>query len=72
MLLDGRDIRDLNVAWLRRQMGLVSQEPALFATSIRDNIAFGTEDPSEEEIVSAAKAANAWVRMGEWSLAFTD
>ncbi|KZP29744.1 P-loop containing nucleoside triphosphate hydrolase protein [Athelia psychrophila] len=39
--LDGRDIRDLNVKWLRTQIGLVSQEPVLFATTIRQNVAHG-------------------------------
>jgi ATP-binding cassette subfamily B (MDR/TAP) protein 1 len=40
-------------------MGLVSQEPALFATSIKENILFGREDATYEEIVDAAKASNA-------------
>ncbi|OEL18370.1 putative multidrug resistance protein [Dichanthelium oligosanthes] len=56
--LDGVDIRRLRLKWLREQMGLVSQEPALFATSIRENIKFGKEDATEEEVVAAAKAAN--------------
>ncbi|KAK3152358.1 hypothetical protein QOZ80_2BG0157840 [Eleusine coracana subsp. coracana] len=57
--LDGVDIRRLRLKWLRAQMGLVSQEPALFATSIRENILFGKEGATEEEVVAAAKAANA-------------
>jgi ATP-binding cassette subfamily B (MDR/TAP) protein 1 len=57
--LDGVDIRRLRLKWLRAQMGLVSQEPALFATSIRENILFGKEDATEEEIVAAAMAADA-------------
>ncbi|CAL4970905.1 unnamed protein product [Urochloa decumbens] len=57
--LDGVDIRWLWLKWLRAQMGLVSQEPALFATSIKENILFGKEDATEEEVVAAAKAANA-------------
>ncbi|KAJ1278283.1 hypothetical protein BS78_04G068300 [Paspalum vaginatum] len=57
--VDGVDIRRLRLKWLRSQMGLVSQEPALFATSIRENILFGKEDATEEEVVAAAKAANA-------------
>ncbi|XP_062223848.1 putative multidrug resistance protein [Phragmites australis] len=57
--LDGMDIRRLRLKWLRAQMGLVSQEPALFATSIRENILFGKEDATAEEVVAAAKAANA-------------
>ncbi|KAJ1278281.1 hypothetical protein BS78_04G068100 [Paspalum vaginatum] len=57
--LDGVDIRRLRLKWLRSQVGLVSQEPVLFATSIRENILFGKEDAAEEEVVAAAKAANA-------------
>ena len=57
--LDGVDIRRLRLKWLRAQMGLVSQEPALFATSIQENILFGKEDATEEEVVAAAKVANA-------------
>ncbi|CAN6238399.1 unnamed protein product [Urochloa humidicola] len=57
--LDGVDIRRLRVKWLRAQMGLVSQEPAMFAMSVRENILFGEEDATEEEVVTAAKAANA-------------
>ncbi|CAL4970903.1 unnamed protein product [Urochloa decumbens] len=57
--LDGINIRRLRLKWLRTQMGLVSQEPALFATSIRENILLGKEDATEEEVVTAAKAANA-------------
>uniref|UniRef100_A0A0D9YNI3 ABC transmembrane type-1 domain-containing protein n=1 Tax=Oryza glumipatula TaxID=40148 RepID=A0A0D9YNI3_9ORYZ len=57
--VDGVDIRRLRLKWLRAQMGLVSQEPALFATSIRENILFGKEEATAEEVVAAAKAANA-------------
>ncbi|XP_073103706.1 putative multidrug resistance protein isoform X2 [Elaeis guineensis] len=59
ILLDGVDIRRLQLKWLRSQMGLVSQEPALFATSIKENILFGKEDASMEQVVAAAKASNA-------------
>ncbi|KAG6517485.1 hypothetical protein ZIOFF_020877 [Zingiber officinale] len=59
IFLDGVDIRSLKLKWLRSQMGLVSQEPALFATSIKENIIFGKEDATMEEVVAAAKAANA-------------
>ena len=60
ILLDGIDLRELNIAWLRRQIGVVSQEPVLFDMSIRDNISYGANfrDVSEEEIVEVAKAAN--------------
>ncbi|KAL6848608.1 hypothetical protein ACP4OV_021191 [Aristida adscensionis] len=60
ILLDGMEISNLKISWLRDQMGLVSQEPVLFSGTIRDNIAYGRhEDVTEEEIVAAAKAANA-------------
>ncbi|XP_051127432.1 ABC transporter B family member 15-like [Andrographis paniculata] len=59
ILLDGIDIDKLQLKWLRSQMGLVSQEPALFDTSIKENILFGKEDASMEEIVEASKASNA-------------
>lgn len=59
ILLDGVSIDKLQLKWLRTQMGLVSQEPALFATTIRENIIFGKEDATMDEVVSAAKAANA-------------
>ena len=60
ILLDSIDLRELNIAWLRRQIGVVSQEPVLFDMSIRDNISYGANfrDVSEEEIVEVAKAAN--------------
>ncbi|EEF44966.1 multidrug resistance protein 1, 2, putative [Ricinus communis] len=59
ILLDGVGIDKLQLKWLRSQMGLVSQEPALFATSIKENIFFGKEDATMEEVVEAAKASNA-------------
>ncbi|KAG4923145.1 hypothetical protein GLYMA_18G012700v4 [Glycine max] len=59
ILLDGYDIQTLHIKWLRSQMGLVNQEPILFATSIRENILFGKEGASMEAVISAAKAANA-------------
>lgn len=59
ILLDGVNIKKLRLNWLRAQMGLVSQEPVLFATSIKENILFGKEDATMEEVVAAAKVANA-------------
>ncbi|KAG6656427.1 hypothetical protein I3843_04G021200 [Carya illinoinensis] len=59
IFLDGIAIDKLQLKWLRSQMGLVSQEPALFATTIKENILFGMEDAAMEEVVEAAKAANA-------------
>uniref|UniRef100_A0A7M4FFK5 Multidrug resistance protein 1-like n=1 Tax=Crocodylus porosus TaxID=8502 RepID=A0A7M4FFK5_CROPO len=58
--LDGRDIRTLNVRWLRENIGIVSQEPVLFATTIAENIRYGREDISDVEIEQAAKEANAF------------
>lgn len=59
VLVDGIKIKDLQLRWLRLQIGLVSQEPSLFATTIKDNIVFGKDGASMEEITEAAKAANA-------------
>ncbi|KAI3452367.1 hypothetical protein Pfo_009032 [Paulownia fortunei] len=59
ILLDRMAIDKLQLKWLRSQMGLVSQEPALFATSIKENILFGKEDASMAEVIEAAKASNA-------------
>ncbi|KAG2572561.1 ABC transporter B family member 19-like [Panicum virgatum] len=59
VMLDGKDIRRLNLRSLCRRIGLVQQEPVLFAASIMENIAYGREDgATEEEVVEAAKAAN--------------
>lgn len=57
--LDGVDIRKLNLKWLREQIGLVSQEPKLFAQSIRENIAIGLPGATQEQIEEAARKANA-------------
>ncbi|KAE8667230.1 putative F-box and wd40 domain protein [Hibiscus syriacus] len=58
ILLDGRNIKTLQLKWLRSQMGLVNQEPILFATSIKENFLFGKEGASMELVVQVAKAAN--------------
>ena len=57
--LDGNNVRDLNVKWLRQQIGLVGQEPCLFACTIRENIAYGNPDATKEQIEQAARNANA-------------
>ncbi|KGN52419.1 ABC transporter B family member 15 [Cucumis sativus] len=57
--VDGIGIEKLQLKWLRSQMGLVSQEPALFGTSIKENILFGKEDGSMDDVVEAGKASNA-------------
>lgn len=58
--LDGHDIRSLNIQWLRSLMGVVEQEPVLFATTIAENISYGREDATMEDIVRASKEANAY------------
>lgn len=59
VLIDGMDIRDIKVKDLRGLMGLVTQESILFNDSVFNNIAFGNHEVSYEQIVEAAKAANA-------------
>jgi len=59
ILLDGHDLRALSVCSLRSQVGIVLQEPMLFSGSIEDNIRYGRLEASPEEIVEAARAANA-------------
>ena len=60
LTLDGTDLKDLNIHWLRSQVGIVSQEPVLFDTSIAENIRYGANfrEVLDEEVVEAAKAAN--------------
>ncbi|MGA2503574.1 MAG: ABC transporter ATP-binding protein [Anaerolineales bacterium] len=57
--IDGHDLRDLSLQSLRAQIGIVLQETTLFLGTIRDNIAFGKPDATQEDIISAAKAAAA-------------
>ena len=58
--VDKRDLRSLNIQWLRSKIGLVSQEPVLFDGSIADNICYGdlSREISDEEVEAAARAAN--------------
>jgi ATP-binding cassette, subfamily B, bacterial MsbA len=60
VLIDGADVRGVTLASLRRQLALVTQEPFLFAGTIRDNIACAKPGATEAEVVAAARAANAW------------
>ena len=57
--IDGYNIKDINISYLRRLIGVVSQEPVLFDTTIRENIRYGHEDVSDKEIEEACHAANA-------------
>ncbi|XP_050978248.1 bile salt export pump [Labeo rohita] len=58
--LDGHDIRGLNIQWLRSLIGIVEQEPVLFATTIAENIRYGRPGVSNDDIIAAAKEANAY------------
>ncbi|MFN2122436.1 MAG: ABC transporter ATP-binding protein, partial [Candidatus Promineifilaceae bacterium] len=57
--VDGHDVRDVTIASLRENIGIVLQETTLFGGTIRDNIAFGRPEASDEEVIAAAKAAAA-------------
>jgi len=57
LLIDGIDVRDLSLRALRRQIGIVLQEPFLFAATVHDNIAYGRPDASREEVEAAARTA---------------
>ena len=59
ILIDGVDVRDYDLQWLRQQVGVVLQEPYLFHGTIADNIRYGRPDASDMEVIAAAKAANA-------------
>ena len=59
VLVNGVDVRDMDLHWLRSQVGLVSQEPVLFSCSVRENICYGRPDATQEEVQKAAEAANA-------------
>jgi subfamily B ATP-binding cassette protein MsbA len=58
--IDGKDLREYDIRSLRQAMGIVSQDTFLFNTSVRNNIAYGREDVSLDEVVEAAKRANAY------------
>jgi len=59
ILVDGHDIRHVQMRSLREQIGIVPQETALFSGTVRDNIAYGKLDAADDEIEAAARAANA-------------
>jgi ATP-binding cassette subfamily B protein len=59
VLIDGRDIRDYTLASLRAQVSIVLQDPWLFGTSVRDNIAYGVPDANAAEVEAAARLCNA-------------
>jgi len=57
--IDGNDIKDLNLGWLREKLGVVGQEPVLFGSTIGKNIRLGREGVTQEEVEQAARQANA-------------
>ncbi|XP_053373101.1 ATP-dependent translocase ABCB1-like isoform X2 [Mercenaria mercenaria] len=57
--IDGVNLKDINLKWWREHIGIVSQEPVLFGTTIGENIRYGREDVTQEEIEAATKMANA-------------
>lgn len=60
VIIDGRDIRSLDLKWMRKQIGYVQQEPQLFGLTVRENICYGSEkDLTDSDVESACKEANA-------------
>ncbi|CAL1380379.1 unnamed protein product [Linum trigynum] len=59
VMIDGINLKDFQLKWIRQQIGLVSQEPVLFSSSIRENIAYGKDGATDEEIRAATELANA-------------
>ena len=59
VLVDGVDVRDVKLASLRRAIGVITQDPFLFSTTVRDNIAFGVPDLSDDEVERVARLAQA-------------
>ncbi|XP_071707188.1 ABC transporter B family member 6 [Rutidosis leptorrhynchoides] len=59
VMLDGRDLKQFNLRWLRNHLGLVQQEPIIFSTTIRENIIYARHNASEAEVKEAARIANA-------------
>lgn len=57
VLLDGINLKQIDLGWLRKNIGYVGQEPVLFATSIKENLLFGNSEASENEIIESLKAA---------------
>jgi ATP-binding cassette subfamily B (MDR/TAP) protein 1 len=68
--LDGVDLRELNVRWLRQQIGLVGQEPVLFSGTIAENIAYGKPGSTPADVEQAARMANAWDFIQEFPAKF--
>lgn len=59
VLIDGVDLKELDPKWYHKNVGIVSQEPVLFSGTIKENILYGKEDATMDEVIAAAKAGNA-------------
>jgi len=69
--VDGNDIRDLDLTWLRQKIGYVQQEPQLFGMTVRENVCYGVDkDVPQEEIEKACRQANAYDFVMEWPKKF--
>jgi ABC-type transport system involved in cytochrome bd biosynthesis fused ATPase/permease subunit len=71
VLLDGQDIREFQYRSLRRQISLVPQEPVLFSTTVRENIAYGRPEATLQEIIEAAHEAEPTSSSVPWRKATT-
>jgi subfamily B ATP-binding cassette protein MsbA len=70
LLLDGKDVRDYEVRTLRDHIGMVLQDNILFSESVKENIRMGKPDATDEEVIQAARMANAEVFINELPLAY--
>lgn len=60
VLIDGYDIKDLNLGWIRDNIGVVGQEPVLFGCSIKENIKYGNAEATDAQVEDAVRNANAF------------
>lgn len=58
ILLDGMDLRDLKLSWLREKIGIVSQEPVLISSTVAENILYGNPNAGKDDVLAAARSAN--------------
>ena len=70
VLIDGINLKDLQLKWIGEKIGLVSQEPVLFSSSIKDNIAYGKVGATYEEVKTASKLANAFKFIDKFASGF--
>ena len=70
VLRDGINLKDLQLKWIGEKIGLVSQEPVLFSSSIKDNIAYGKVGATYEEVKTASKLTNAFKFIDKFASGF--